>query len=94
MRRIVIAMALLLTVFSIHAKLLYVSPSGNNTTGDGSSERPWATIAKAVGSSSTATAGDTIIVRTGAYSTAQIDFNKSGAANNPITLKAEPEVVE
>ena len=93
MHRIFTVATLLMTVFSTHAKVLYVSPSGNNSTGDGSSDRPWATIAKAVGSSSTATAGDTIIVRTGAYSTAQIDFNKSGTANNPITLKAEPDVV-
>jgi hypothetical protein len=54
MHRIFTLMTLLITVFSIHAKSLYVAPGGNNTTGDGSSERPWATISKAVGSGSTA----------------------------------------
>jgi len=93
MHRIFTVVTLLMTVFSIHAKLLYVSPSGNNSTGDGSSQRPWATIAKAVGSSSTAIAGDTIMVRSGTYSTAQVDFVKSGSAGNPITLKAEADVV-
>ncbi len=37
---------------------VYISPTGNDTTGNGTSGNPWATISKAVSSSS---AGDTIL---------------------------------
>lgn len=42
----------------------YISPSGNDTTGNGSSGNPWQTISKAVSSS---TAGDTINLAAGSY---------------------------
>lgn len=42
----------------------YISPSGNDTTGNGSSGNPWQTISKAVTSS---TAGDTINLAAGSY---------------------------
>lgn len=43
----------------------YISTSGNDTTGDGSSALPWATIAKA---HTSATSGDTIILKSSASS--------------------------
>jgi len=52
---------------------LYVSTTGNDTTGDGSSGNPWATIGYAI---SQAFAGDTIMVATGTYNvTAAINVN-------------------
>lgn len=42
----------------------YISPSGNDTTGNGSSATPWLTISKCV---SSAANGDTIIVAAGTY---------------------------
>lgn len=42
----------------------YISPTGNDTTGNGSSGTPWATIAKAITGS---TNGDTIICKNGTY---------------------------
>lgn len=42
----------------------YIATTGNDTTGNGSSGNPWATISKAVASS---TAGDTIVMAAGTY---------------------------
>lgn len=42
----------------------YISPSGNDTTGNGSLATPWQTISKAISSS---TAGDTINLAAGSY---------------------------
>lgn len=42
----------------------YISPTGNNTTGNGSSGNPWLTITKANSSSAI---GDTIILKAGTY---------------------------
>jgi len=70
----------------------YVATTGSDTTGDGSSANPWASIQHAVDATTDGTnpvviAGDTIIVRDGAYVGARID--RSGAPGAPITLKAE-----
>jgi Right handed beta helix region/Peptide methionine sulfoxide reductase len=62
----------------------YVSPSGSDSN-SGTQSAPFRTIQKAV---SVAAAGDTIIVRPGAYSAATIS-GKSGTVSAPITLKAE-----
>lgn len=42
----------------------YISPSGNDTTGDGSSGNPWQTLAKAYTASAS---GDTIVCKDGTY---------------------------
>lgn len=42
----------------------YISPSGNDTTGNGSSGNPWLTLAKAYASSTTS---DTIVCKDGTY---------------------------
>ncbi len=62
-KRLVTILYLLLPLWA-HGADVYVSTSGNNTTGDGSAGNPYLTITKAV---QMATAGDTIIVRTGTY---------------------------
>ena len=46
------------------ADWLYISPTGNNTTGDGTSGNPWATLTYAC---TQATSGDTIFVTAGNY---------------------------
>jgi hypothetical protein len=46
MKRIV----LFLAVISVHAATYYVSSTGNDSTGNGSSGTPWLTLAHAVGS--------------------------------------------
>ena len=64
--RILLAVSVLLTLalfaFAITANAqttYYVSPTGNDATGDGSASTPWRTIGYAVGQAS---AGDTIKV--------------------------------
>ncbi len=42
----------------------YISPDGNDTTGDGSSSRPWATLRRAL---TAMESGDTLIVKDGVY---------------------------
>lgn len=67
----------------------YVSTTGNDTTGDGSSGNPWATIQFAINRVS---AGDTIHIAVGNY-TENIEANKSvnllGAGANNTTISAQ-----
>lgn len=68
---------------------IFVSPQGNNTTGNGSKNKPFKTIAKAL---NTVKAGQTIWIREGTY-TENIVFNKSGEEGNHITLRNYPNEV-
>lgn len=68
---------------------IFVSPQGNNTTGNGSKNKPFKTIAKAL---NTVKAGQTIYLREGTY-TENIVFNKSGKEGKPITLRNYPNEV-
>ena len=52
----------------------YISPTGNDTTGNGSSATPWATISKA---HTSAASGDTIICKSGTYTWSSQTFTKS-----------------
>lgn len=61
----------------------YVSPTGSDSA-DGSTSNPVKSVNKAF---SLASPGDTIILRQGEY-TEKVVIQKSGTANNPITLKA------
>lgn len=54
---------------------IYVSPTGNDTTGEGSTTAPYATIGYAVGD---AGAGETINVAAGTYNEAGISLNQTG----------------
>jgi hypothetical protein len=67
----------------------YLSPSGNDTTGNGSISQPWYTITKAM---TVAVAGDTIYMRGGSYnySTRQNIGNKNGSSGNYITIQNYP----
>jgi nitrous oxidase accessory protein NosD len=90
-----LAMAVLLLAAAGRAADRYVSPTGNDATGDGSSGNPWATIQHAINSSA---AGDVIYVAAGTYSQ-QLTINKSltlRGANwgiNPNTGVRGPESV-
>ena len=59
----------------------YVSPEGNDTSGDGSAANPWATIAHA---DAQVGPGSTVHVATGTY-TGSFNTNASGAASAYIT---------
>jgi len=62
----------------------YVSTTGSDTTGDGSSGNPWATIQKGV---DTIANGDTIIVTNGNYAGFRVRY--SGASGAVKTVKAQ-----
>ena len=71
----------------------YISPAGNDETGNGSFEKPWYNIAKAV---SVAQAGDVIFCRGGRYHISQygtdgkltVRLSQSGTADAPIVISA------
>jgi len=52
----------------------YINPSGNDSTGDGSSGNPWKTISKA---HTSATSGDTVICQAGTYPWVAQNFTKN-----------------
>lgn len=58
----------------------YISPTGNDTTGNGSNATPWLTISKA---HTSASSGDTIICKDGTYTWVTQAFSKS------LTIRAE-----
>ena len=64
--RFFVCLALLLVCFSLFSQAAtnWVSPTGNNTTGNGSATNPYATIQKAIDVSAT---GDLIILKAGTY---------------------------
>jgi hypothetical protein len=57
-------MLLFCSAFELRAEILYVAVDGSDSSGDGSSSRPWATITHAIDSASD---GDEIVVRPGTY---------------------------
>lgn len=59
---------------------IYISPSGNDTTGNGTSGNPYATISKA---HTVATSGDSIVCKDGTYTWTSQSFTKS------LTISAE-----
>lgn len=66
------------------AATYYISPSGNDSTGDGSTGTPWKTFNKCFGEMS---AGDTLILKDGTYSeaagTGYISYLGTGSAQAP-----------
>ncbi len=64
----------------------YVSPSGNDTTGNGSIGNPWLTIQK--GSDSTTGAGDVLHIVAGIYDELAT-FTHDGGLGNPIIVKGD-----
>ncbi len=66
----------------------YISPTGNDTSGNGNSGSPYKTLSKA---SSVGAAGDTYILKNGTYNYSGIEISnaKSGTAGNYTIVKAE-----
>lgn len=73
-------------------KTYYISPDGNDTTGDGSEDKPWYNIAVAYAK---AQAGDHIICKGGTYKISKygtdrkltVRMNKQGTADAPIVIR-------
>lgn len=68
----------------------YVDPSGSDTTGAGSSAKPWKTIGKAVDA---VVAGDLVLINPGTYAETITIEEKHGTAAAPIVLRANGNVV-
>lgn len=81
--------------FNAQAATWYLSPTGNDTTGDGSEGNPWFSPAKARRSNSSIAPGDTVIFKNGTYNYSADQCNlgysgvDGGTAGNPITYRAE-----
>jgi parallel beta-helix repeat protein len=71
------------------ANTYYISPTGNDTTGNGTISSPWLTIKKA---QTYLTAGDTLYARGGTYNNQWgiTISNKTGTSTAPITIAAYP----
>ena len=66
--------------------IYYIDPAGNDTTGDGSSGSPWATVSKA---NTETTTGDTVILKDGTYTISTINLSNSvtwQAENNNLAI--------
>jgi len=66
----------------------YISPAGNDSSGDGSSSNPYKTLSKA---SSVGAAGDTFVLKDGAYNYPGMEIQnaKNGTAGSYTVVKAE-----
>jgi Protein of unknown function (DUF1565). len=71
----------------VPARVLHVSTTGSNATGDGSAERPYATISFAAAQ---ATPGTSIIVAPGTYSGGMFIDGLAGTAQAPIWIGGAP----
>lgn len=85
----ILTILLLIVSLAASADVFYISPTGDDVTGDGSVENPWFTLEKAW---APAAAGDTIYMRGGTYEyTTRQDLNaKSGSAGSLIKIYAYP----
>lgn len=72
-------------------KVVHVSTTGSDSTGDGSATRPWRTVTRAVRGLS---AGSTVYIHAGTYDATAVDLAASaaldGTATAPITLRGAP----
>jgi hypothetical protein len=75
---------------AVYARTLYVSTAGNDTTGDGSEARPFATL-RAAGMR--ATPGTRVLLRAGTYTGTAFLSNLQGSAAMPIAIVGEGEVI-
>ena len=66
-------------------RVLHVSADGNDETGDGSAERPFATPAYAA---TQAEPGTEVIVHGGKYGQFELDGEASGAESDPVVIRA------
>jgi hypothetical protein len=66
-------------------RTLYVDPAGSNSTGTGTSAKPWKTIGKAVGQ---VVAGDLVLISPGTYAETVTIEEKHGTPASPIVFRA------
>ncbi len=88
----------LFTPFSSWSATYYVSTTGSDTTGTGSSGNPWRQPQKCVSTGTPLVAGDTCIIRDGTYTDhdndgivlrIRADQGSAGTSTSPITIKSE-----
>jgi hypothetical protein len=72
-------------------KVFHVSTTGSDSTGDGSAERPWRTVARSVRG---LPPGSTVHIHAGTYDATRVDLASAsaldGTATAPITLRGAP----
>jgi hypothetical protein len=72
-------------------KVVHVSVTGSDSTGDGSASRPWRTVARAVRG---LPAGSTVHVHAGTYDATHVDLASAsaldGTATAPLTIRGAP----
>ena len=78
---------LIVQIGPVAEKFLYVAPTGSDTSGDGSKDKPYATITKAIDVNSANGGGYTVLISEGTYSIAAKFITKD------ITLKALGNVI-
>lgn len=77
-------------VGAVYANNVYVSPTGNDTSGDGSKGKPYKTVSHAAGK---AVPGTKINLLAGKYPVDKAIINLHGTASKPVAIIAEGEVV-
>jgi len=82
-----LCLSLILVAGQASAASIYISPTGNDTTGKGALASPYRTLTKAA---SVAAAGDTVYARGGRYSASHEAITCSGTAGKPITFTSYP----
>ncbi len=89
-KKFISAVLLLIAAVPVFAGTYYISPDGNDTSGDGTSAAPWKTSTKAF---TVARGGDTVIWKDGTYthSGGNISNPVSGSAGSYLVLKAESD---
>lgn len=87
MKKGVFFILLSLQYLTLQAATYYVSPTGNDTSGNGSISSPWFTLNKAW---TVVAAGDIVYMRGGtySYSSSQVLSDKGGSASSRITVTA------
>jgi len=86
---VMVTLCLLSLTTSALAADYYVDPVNGNNNNPGTEARPWRTAAFALSSSSSLKAGDTVYLRGGTYAE-QVQVQKTGTAENWITIKNYP----
>lgn len=81
-------LATLLVASVSQAAVYYVSPSGNDSNNGTSQSTPWRTLARVQQFSSTAAAGDQVLLERGATFTGQLSWYGSGSAASNLVIGA------
>jgi len=85
---VLLCLSLMLLAGQAFATSIYLSPTGNDTTGNGTISSPYRTLTKAA---TVAVAGDTVYARGGTYSASRNEYIAcSGTAGSPITFTNYP----